>query len=94
MIPEFPHKAPKGYSYEFEKDFKRNITAIWLRHHRTYDYNLGKPVRTIWGFYNTKKREYHAPVNSKTVGNVVDIENTRSYTAMPLNISILESCFV
>ncbi len=94
MIPEFPHKAPKGYSYEFETDFKRNITAIWLRHHYRYDYNLGKPVRSIWGFYNSKKRQYFAPINSKTVGDVVDIENTRPYTAMPLNLSILESCFV
>lgn len=93
MIPEFPHKAPKGYSYEFE-DFKRNVTAIWLRHHAVYDYNLGKSVRTIWGFYNSKTKAYHSPVNSSTVGSVVDIDSTRPYTAMPLNISVLESCFV
>jgi hypothetical protein len=94
MIVEFPHKAPKGYSYEFEKDFKRNITAIWLHHHCKYDYNLGKPVRTIWGFYNYKKKQYFSPINSKTIGNLVNIEDTRPHTAMPLKLTILLSCFV
>ncbi len=87
------HKAPEGYSYEFEKNFKRNVTAIWLRHHKQYDYNLGKPVKTIWGFYNTKTRQFYAPINSKTVGSVVRIEDTTPYTAMPLNLTPLEAAF-
>ena len=48
MTIELFHKAPEGYHYEQEKDFKRNVTAIWLHHHKEYDYNLGKPVKTIW----------------------------------------------
>lgn len=93
MIPEFPHQAPKGYSYEFES-FKRNITSIWLRHHATYDYNLGKSVRTIWGFYNSKTKSYHSPINSSTVGGVVNIHDTRNYTSMPIHLTPLEAAYV
>jgi hypothetical protein len=87
------HKAPEGYSYEFEKNFKRNVTAIWLHHHKQYDYNLGKPVKTIWGFYNSKTKQFHAPVNSKTIGDCVDIKRTRPYTAMPIKQTPLEAAF-
>lgn len=90
MTVELFHKAPDGFHYEQQKDFKRNVTAIWLHHHQRYDYNLGKPVKTIWGFYNTKTRQFHAPVNSQTVGSVVKIENTTPYTAMVLNLNGLE----
>lgn len=88
---EFPHQAPKGYHYETES-FKRNITSIWLRHHALYDYNLGKSVRTIWGFYNSKTKRYYAPVNSSTVGKEVNLIDTTPYTAMPIKLTILEQC--
>jgi len=94
MMIEFPHKAPTGYSYEFEDNFKRNLTAIWLRHHACYDYNLGKSVRTIWGFFNTKTKTYYAPINSKTVGGVVQFSQTTPYTAMPIKMTALERAFV
>jgi hypothetical protein len=90
---EFPHHAPQGYSYEFEES-KRNTVAIWLRHSAVYDYNLGKSVRTIWGFFNTKTKSYHLPINSSTVGGVVDIESTTPYSAMILKQTPLESAFV
>ena len=90
MTVELFHKAPDGFHYEQQKDFKRNTTAIWLHHHQRYDYNLGKPIKTIWGFYNQKTRQFHAPVNSQTVGSVVKIENTTPYTAMTLNLNGLE----
>lgn len=93
MIPEFPHQPPKGYSYEFET-FKRHIISIWLRHHATYDYNLGKSVRTIWGFYNSKTKSYHSPVNSATIGSVINLEDTRSYTSMPILLTPLEAAYV
>ena len=94
MSIELFHKAPEGYSYEIERDFKKNITAIWLRHHKRYDYNLGKPVKTIWGFYNNKKRQFCSPVNSKTVGAVIDISLTTPYTGMkPPKKNPLEDCF-
>ena len=82
MTIEFPHKAPKGYSYEFQEDFKRNITAIWIIDHHQYTYNGGDSVRCIWGFYHTKKREYYSPINSKTVGSVVSISETTAYSGM------------
>jgi hypothetical protein len=75
MIVEFYHIAPKGYSYEFE-EFKRNVVSIWIRNHAKFDYNNGASVRSVWGFYNTKTKCFHAPVNSKTVGTVVNIADT------------------
>lgn len=93
MIVDFPHSPPEGYSYEFEQ-FNTRLISIWLYCHRHFDYNLGKPTRTIWGFYSPKKREYYAPVNASKCGDKVNIENTRNYTAMPLNLTSLERCFV
>lgn len=90
--PEFKHKAPKGYSYEFSS-FKRNITAIWLRNHSLFVYT-SDPVRTIFGFYNTKTRKYFAPINSKKVGKEVKLSDTTPYTAMPLNLNPLERAFL
>ena len=89
----FPHKPPKGYSYEVET-FKTNVISIWLRHHKKYVYAEGKSVKSIWGFYNTKKQEYYAPINSKTVGKKVDVNDTRAYTSMPIKLSPLELAFV
>jgi hypothetical protein len=93
LIPQFKHKAPEGYSYEVE-EFKRSVFSIWLRCDRRFDYNMGKPTRTIWGFYNYKKCEFYSPVNSSTIGKQVDFKNTRNYTAMPIKQTVLESCFV
>jgi len=61
---------------------------------RKFDYNLGASTKTIWGFYSPKKKVYYAPVNSKTPGKEVNIEDTTSYTAMPLKKTLLEMCFV
>jgi hypothetical protein len=91
-LREFPHKAPKGYSYSFE-EFKRNVIRIWIHDSRVYDYNNGEPVKCIWGFYNSKKQTYFAPINSSTVGKEVPIECTRPYTAMQIKQTPLESAF-
>ena len=93
VIPQFRHKPPEGYSYEVEQ-FKRNIFSIWLRCHRQFDYNMGKPTRTIWGFYDYKKCQFYSPVNSSTIGKQVHFKNTRNYTAMPLLQTPLEAAFV
>ncbi len=93
VIPEFPHQAPKGYYYE-QVPFKRNVTAIWIHNTRKFDYNLGASVRCIWGFYNSKTKEYFAPVNSKTVGKCVKIEDTTPYSAMQLKLTPLEAAYV
>ena len=50
-------------------------------------------VSTIWGFYNTKSRTYSAPVNATKCGDQVDIKNTRSFTAMQLNLNPLMAAF-
>ena len=92
LIPQFTHKAPKGMHYAVE-EFKRNVFSIWLCYDHQFDYNLGKPVRCIWGFYDFKKCQFYAPVNSSTVGKVVEFKNTREYTAMPLKQTPLEAAF-
>ena len=92
-IPDdFPHQPPEGYSYEV-KTFKRNIISIWLVNHGNFSYTNDKP-KTIWGFYDTKKGEYSAPINSTKCGNKVDISDTRPYTAMQLNLTPLELAYV
>jgi hypothetical protein len=93
MLIDFPHFAPEGYSYEFE-DHNTRVVAIWLRHHRTYSFAEGKSVRSIWGFYSSKKREYYAPINSSKCGDKVSISDTTPYTAMQIKRTPLESAFV
>jgi hypothetical protein len=89
VLPQtFKHQPPEGYSYE-QSEFKRNVIAIWILHQRRFDYNNGAPVRCIWGFYNTKTKSYHSPVNSSTVGSVVSIEQTTPYSAMQLHLNPL-----
>ena len=88
----FAHKPPKGYSYEV-KDYKRNVISIWLRDHREYSYT-NDDVRTIWGFYNPKTAKYYAPINHKKCGDEVSFSDTRSYTAMQLNLNPLERAFL
>jgi len=89
---DFPHQPPEGYSYEYTS-FKRNVTAIWLRNHSVFSYT-SDPVRTIWGFFNTKTGKYYAPINSKRIGKEVRLSDTREYTAMQLNLSPLEAAFL
>ena len=91
LPPDFIHEPPKGFSYEV-KSHKSNLVAIWLLHHRKYCYS-SDPVRTIWGFYNTKQRCYHAPINSTKHGDKVTITNTRPHTAMQLNLNPLMAAF-
>jgi len=86
---DFPHSAPKGYRYEATES-KRNVIAIWSVFERGFNYNDHNESYCIWGFYNTKKRQYHAPINSKKVGDVVDVNRTTPYTAMQLNLNGLE----
>ena len=88
----FPHEPPKGYCYEVEQ-FKRNVISIWLRHPDHFNYT-DEPVRTIWGFFNTKKELYYAPINHKKVGKEVNITDTRNYTSMLIQYKGLESFFV
>jgi hypothetical protein len=71
-----------------------HVVSIWLNNTRKFDYNMGKPTRTIWGFYKSKTRKYYAPVNSKTIGKEVDFKNTRNYTAMQIKPSPLDAFFV
>ena len=88
-----PHVSPKGYEYQ-TVPFKRNVVAVWLLCHRQFIYNNGSPTRTIWGFYNTKTKQYHAPINSQQIGEVVQLSDTSPYTSMPLNLNPLMQCLM
>jgi hypothetical protein len=65
-----------------------------LNHHCRYDYNLGKSVATVWGFYNSKTHLYYAPVNALKPGKQIDVSLTTSYTGMfPPKRCILDQFF-
>jgi len=88
----FPHTAPKGYSYEVEQ-FKRNLLAIWICNHGQFSYT-DKTPKSIWGFYDTKRKCYYAPINATKQGDQVDIKNTTPYSAMQLKLTPLEAAFL
>lgn len=89
---DFPHQPPEGYTYEV-KSFRRNVLSIWCCNHAQFSYNGGNPAKTIWGFYNIKRRIYHAPHSSKRIGETVSLDRTTPYSAMQINYKGLESFF-
>ena len=86
---DFRHQPPAGYRYEA---IRKNATtiAIWTVCNPGFVYNDGNDIRCIWGFYNPKKRQYFAPINSNKVGESVDFSNTTPYSAMQLKLNGLE----
>jgi len=86
---DFPHEPPKGYHYEVES-FRRNVCRICIVNDGTFSYTDVAP-KSVWGFYNTKSRTYSAPINFSKQGDTVDINKTRPYTAMQLNLNPLEA---
>ena len=95
MIQEVPfsHLPPEGHFYSFE-EYKSGVISIWLNNTRKFDYNLGKPTKTVWGFWKIKTNRFFAPINSKTIGKEVEFKNTRNYTAMQIKPSPLDAFFV
>ena len=79
---DFTHQPKQGFSYQV-RQHQRNLLSIWLCHPDQYTYT-SNPVATIWGFYNTKTKQYHAPINHKKHGKVIPYNKTTAYTAMPL----------
>ena len=79
---DFSHQPKEGFSYKV-RQHQRNLLSIWLCHPDQYTYTAN-PVSTIWGFYNTKTKQYHAPINHKKHGKVISYNQTTAYTAMPL----------
>lgn len=92
MNLEFPHHPPKGMHYE-QIQFQKNIIGIWIVFDRHFDYNNGDSVSCIWGFFNTKTKQYHSPINASKVGNSVDIMDTTPYSAMIPKRTPLEQAF-
>ena len=88
---DFPHQAPEGYHYEVDQ-FRRNIHRICIVNDGTFSY-IDVPPKSVWGFYDSKKRRYSAPINYSKQGDPVDINNTRPYTAMQLNLNPLMAAF-
>ena len=85
---QFPHEPPKGYSYEIEQ-FKRNLLAIWICNHGKFSYT-DKTPKSIWGFYNTKTKTYHSPINATKSGDPIEFKYTTPYSAMKLKLNPLE----
>ena len=85
---DFIHEPPKGFHYEVDQ-FRRNVHRICIVNDGTFSYTDVAP-KSVWGFYNTKKRAYFAPINFTKCGDQVDISDTRPYTAMQLNLNPLE----
>jgi hypothetical protein len=92
-IPQFKHQCPEGMSYSV-CEFKKNVLAIWISYQRTFDYNLGKPIQCIWGYYSLKNEKFYAPINAKTTGKEVEFSNTTPWTAMQIKKSPLQEFFV
>ena len=93
LMIEFPHHPPKGYYYE-QSQFQTNIIGIWIGFNRHFDYNGSDQVRCIWGFYNTKTKQYHSPISSSKVGSIVRIEDTTPYSAVVVKRTPLERAFL
>ena len=86
---DFPHQPPAGYRYEAIRKIASTM-SIWTVCNPGFVYNDGNDFPCIWGFYNPKKQQYYAQINSKKVGAPVDINDTTPYTAMQLNFNGLE----
>ena len=93
FIMEFPHNAPDGYEY-WTDDFKKNIKRIWIRNLGYFNYTGGEHPSSVWGFYDSRKKQYIAPINYKKPGCPVNIEDTSPYSAMKLNLNPLEAAFL
>lgn len=93
LPPDFPHSPPSNYKYKVIRK-NSSLLSIWTVYQREFVYNNGDESACIWGFYNPKKREYYAPINSKTVGEKVEVINTTPYTAMPIKYNPLMSAFL
>ena len=89
LPPDFIHEPPKGYHYEVEQ-FRRNVYRICIVNDGSFSYTDVAP-KSVWGFYNAKSRTYSAPINFSKQGDTVDINKTRPYTAMQLNLNPLEA---
>ena len=85
-------EPPNNYTYE-TRTHNRTFIGIWLHCHHRFVYNGGAPVYTIWGFWCSKTGKYYAPINSKTIGKEVRIEDTTPYSAMPINLNPLMLAF-
>ena len=90
---DFPHKPPKGYRYT-TLQFKSNVISIWTVHRHGFVYNGHTESYCIWGFYNTKTKQYYAPINSSKQGDQVELKNTTPYSAMQLNLNPLMQCLM
>jgi hypothetical protein len=91
LPPSFPHEPPKGYHYEVEQ-FRRNVYRILIVNDGSFSYTDVAP-KSVWGFYDSKKGSYSAPINYSKQGDPVDINDTRPYSAMKLNLNPLMAAF-
>ena len=85
----FIHHPPENCNYEVNQ-FRVHIISIWLCDYSEFNYTQRSPIKTIWGFYNTRKEQYYSPINSTKQGDPVDIHTTTPSTAMVIKRNPLE----
>ena len=90
LPPDFPHSPPKDYKYKVQRK-NTSVLSIWTVYQGEYVYNVGEESICIWGFYNPKKQQYYAPINSTKVGDKVSVNDTSPYSAMKKNLNPLEA---
>ena len=86
----FIHHPPDNCNYE-TKHFRLHVISIWLCDFNHFTYTDVRPIKTIWGFYNTRKEQYYSPLTSTKQGAPVDIHKTTPYSAMVPKYNPLES---
>lgn len=92
QIENFLPNPPDNYSYEVSQ-VSPLVHRIDLLHHVVYDYNLGQPVRTVYGF--VKGSKVYPPKNYKTprpkpVCNLTEMYLQSGYTTIiPTTRSLL-----
>ena len=91
-LMKFPHTAPKGYEY-WTDEYSKTVIRIWIRNLDTQFTYTDKRPSSVWGFFDQKKKEFRAPVNSQKPGKVVKPEDTTPYSAMQLNLNPLMAAF-
>jgi len=91
-VSDLPHQAPQDHRYVISEHNAR-FWRVDLWHPDKYSYTT-KQVTTIWGFIHKKSNAIYSPVNSKTVGTIIDPKLTTKWTAMkPPKINPLQQLF-
>ena len=83
LPPDFIHEAPQDLDTE-PPSLEQMLLAFGVTILTVIVSMVAIKLAPSGGF-TTQKRQYFAPINSRKIGDVVDINSTTPYTAMQLN---------